>query len=122
MVHGTHYDLPHIPFVCFDIIGKHALNYDDFNSRLPDWFPRPHLLHQGGPCSVEEALAILGEYGHHGAQEQTEGCVWRVERANWRGPAHRLNIIAKYIRRPADQNGRFMKGLEWNVSIEDLLC
>ena len=44
------------------------------------------------PISVDAAMDLLGVNGFHGAQEQIEGAVWRVER---RGV---FDFMAKFVR------------------------
>jgi len=131
--HGTLYKLEHIPFVPFDIMIDtqrsgvsikgipNRLNYETFNFRLPGWFPRPKLLHIGGPLSIEESLDLLGEFGFHGALERTEGVVYRVEREE------KIDFLAKYIRRSPRCNGRYLKdefGNQkeiWNMNPKEVL-
>jgi hypothetical protein len=45
-----------------------------------------------GPTTVETAMQILGDRGFHGAQEQAEGAVWRVERNG------AVDFLVKYVR------------------------
>jgi len=46
--HGTKYSLQHEPFVPFDLLGPGgAKTFEEFNSIVPDFFTRPHLLHIG---------------------------------------------------------------------------
>ncbi|MCK5726812.1 MAG: nucleotidyl transferase AbiEii/AbiGii toxin family protein [Thiotrichaceae bacterium] len=96
MVHGTHYNLTHEPFVAFDLftLTNKALNYNDFRERIDHVdaaFIAPHLIHYGTPYHLELALKKLGT-GHHGSTDNAEGLIWRLER-NQR-PAFK----AKYVR------------------------
>jgi hypothetical protein len=103
--HGTRYQLPHEPFVTFDLmIGPQRLVYDEFISRVaPGEFTTPHLLHRGGPLSIEDALQQLNGYGFHGALDPVEGAVWRVERNELirpNGSERRwlVDFLVKYVR------------------------
>ena len=94
MVHGTHYDLPHEPFVAFDVfdISNRVLSYSEFNARADrGGFSTPHLVHQGGPIPLSDALEKLGP-GFHGSRETPEGLIFRLERNG--KPAFK----AKYVR------------------------
>jgi len=94
MVHGTHYQLQHEPFVAFDIFDakNKELNYDSFTKRIKiSGFISPFLIHYGGVCSLELALNVLGN-GYHGSIiDKPEGLIWRLERNN------KINFKAKYI-------------------------
>lgn len=92
--HGTKYRLTHEEFVAFDIMRgpTERLSYIDFMSRVVPEFVMPKVLSVGDPCSVDEAMERLGKFGHHGATEPAEGCVWRVER---RG---KVDFLAKFVR------------------------
>lgn len=91
--HGTIYNLPHEPFVAFDIMkSDERLNYSQFSDRLAGKFTVPKLLHCGGPFSISDAIKALGEYGYHGAKDPVEGAVWRVERNG------KVDFLCKYVR------------------------
>lgn len=104
--HGTLYK-PDAPLICFDV-------FDEANKRLPHDDARrtiealgltgARVVSDGGPVSVDAALAALGERGFHGAQEQIEGAVWRVER---RGV---FDFLAKYVR-PEKVDGKYLEGV-----------
>lgn len=99
--HGTLYDLPHEPFVVFDImIDERRLPYDDFFERVKGVFVTPTLVSYGPPIHVEEAMDILGPHGGHGA-EQVEGLVYRVERRN------EVDFLAKWVR-PDKIDGKYL--------------
>lgn len=100
--HGTRYDLPHEPFVVFDLMrGSVRTPYETFVSRVAGTFIVPHVLHIGAPCPVARAMELLGTYGYHGALEPAEGAVWRVERAG------KVVLVAKYVR-PAKVDGKYL--------------
>ena len=94
MAHGTVYDLPHEPFVAFDLFRDGArLPFDHFSALMRSHgVTMPKLLSDGPPMSIEAADAALGEFGHHGALEMAEGCVWRVERDG------KVDYLAKFVR------------------------
>lgn len=112
--HGTKYELQHEPFVAFDLLGPGgAKTLDVFNSIVPSFFPRPYVLHEGGPITTQEADILLGEFGHHGALELAEGCVYRVEREG------KLDFMAKYVRKEK-KIGQYLGDHEevWNLGLE----
>jgi hypothetical protein len=92
--HGTRYNLQHEPFVVFDIMKQHErLGYNEFCKRVSlGNFIVPKLLHRGGSISVENALNLLTKYGWHGAIDEVEGCVWRVERKG------QVDFLCKYLK------------------------
>jgi hypothetical protein len=94
LAHGTRYQLPHGPFVAFDLMdrGGTRLGRDLVEARVGRRLPRPHLLHDGGSLSVVSALERLGDHGHHGAIDPAEGVVYRLERGG------RLVTLAKWVR------------------------
>ena len=58
-----------------------ALCHDVLQNRVNEYgFITPHVIHIGGPLSIEDAMKKLGKYGCHGAIDPVEGCVWRIER------------------------------------------
>ncbi len=117
LAHGTRYDLPHEPFVPFDLIrnGWERSTTTQFYDRIqPLGFHGPHLLHRGGPLALEEAKLQLdhrearenptdGEpyYGYHRALDSAEGVVYRVER---RGA---VDFLAKWVQ-PAKVDGCYL--------------
>lgn len=114
--HGTRYDLPHEPFVAFDLMTKHTrLCYDDFKERVDKFdFITPKVIHIGGALTVEEALKGI-EVSGHGACDPVEGCVWRVERNaqlnnNTNQRTWKVDFLVKYVR-PDKEDGLYMKDL-----------
>ncbi|MBV7327439.1 hypothetical protein KFU94_04095 [Chloroflexi bacterium TSY] len=102
--HGTKYNLPHEPFVAFDLmVGEERMPYDPFAERVRlGEFIVPALVHRGGALSIENALSQLGEYGQHGALDPIEGAIWRVERdkptGNKRIKKRIVDFLVKYVR------------------------
>lgn len=89
--HGTRYELHHDPFVLFDLmVGKRRAPLLEVIGRARD-FTLPAGI-ADGPTSVEDALAALGEFGHHGATDPVEGAVWRVERRD------EVDFLVKWVR------------------------
>ncbi|MCH8346623.1 MAG: hypothetical protein IIC87_06825 [Chloroflexi bacterium] len=91
--HGTKYELPHEPFVAFDLMRKHErVTVKELTSRVAlAGFVTPSLIHQGFPISVAAVRTSLDQSAH-GAQGGAEGAVWRVER---RG---KVDFLAKWVR------------------------
>ncbi len=124
--HGTRYDLPHEPFVAFDLmIEKERLVYDRFLSRVVNgYFVTPYLIHRGDPISVEKAMKDLGKFGYHGATDPVEGIVYRVERNKiidrQGGRKHVVDFLVKYVR-PDKKDGMYLENVSggnplWNWS------
>lgn len=109
VAHGTKYVLKHEPFVAFDIMDNKnkRMSYDDFvtKSNMGE-FIKPKVLSYGPPISIDAVESILGKNGHHGAIEEAEGAVWRVERnvlndkkiGNRGGRHWEVNFLVKYVR------------------------
>lgn len=91
--HGTRYDLPHEPFVVFDLmVGHNRIVVDALLWRLaPVGFTMPYRIHTGGPITIVEVLPFLTKWGH-GARDLVEGAVWRVERQG------KVDFLAKWVR------------------------
>ncbi len=122
VAHGTKYDLPHEPFVLFDIMTqKHKrMPFDEFNKRIElGKFIKPYLLSDGPPLSINEAMKKLNIYGFHGAKEPVEGAVWRIERnilndarkGNAYGRHYIVDFLVKYVR-PDKEDGKYLNGDE----------
>lgn len=108
MAHGTIYTLDpdKYPFVVFDVTrnGK-RLPFDAMRQKARDLdFITPHVISDGAPLSIEDALSSLGDYGFHGAKEQVEGAVWKVERKG------QYEFMAKYVR-PTKIDGKYLPEL-----------
>lgn len=103
MAHGTRYDLSHDPFVAFDITrdGKRVC-HDELQERCGEYaVTTAHVISDGPPISIADAMMLLGERGHHGAVEAIEGAVWRVERRD------AFDFLAKYVR-PDKSDGKYL--------------
>jgi hypothetical protein len=100
--HGTIYDLPHDPFVAFDIIeGKSRKIWNETQTRCQSYgIITANTFHQGTPLDIPEALKLLGQ-GKHGAVDPVEGAVWRVERMG------KVDFLAKYVR-PEKIDGAYL--------------
>jgi len=120
VAHGTKYDLPHEPFVAFDIMySKHQrITFDAFTERAAvGEFITPKIISDGPPMSIECALSTLGEFGFHGAKEPIEGAVWRVERSklidkskgNIAGRKPVVDFLVKYVK-PEKIDGKYLNG------------
>ena len=92
--HGTIYT-PSSPLICFDAFdaGNKRLSHDLAHGLFAALgLQGAHVISDGPPISVDAAMDLLGVNGFHGAQEQIEGAVWRVER---RGV---FDFMAKFVR------------------------
>ena len=111
--HGTRYTLENQgPFAAFDIMeGATRLPYEQFIARTHSIFPVPYVLFEGrGACRVNYALERLGTHGHHGALDEVEGCVWRVERKGV------VDFVCKYVR-PTKKDGVYLPELSGDVPV-----
>lgn len=91
--HGTKYELIHEPFVVFDIMtGTKRITHQELIARVLNvGLITPCPIHIGGPLSVESAMDKLTK-SNHGALEEVEGAVWRVERKGV------VDFLCKYVR------------------------
>lgn len=127
--HGTRYKLPHEPFVAFDIMrGTKRAPYPEVLDRTAGRFTLPHTVHVGNSLSIADAMALLGEYGKHGALDPIEGAMWRVERNELidpkRGGDRRwiVDFLAKFVRQDK-ADGAYLESVTgqptvWNESPE----
>lgn len=114
LAHGTIYDLPHEPFVAFDLMtGQERATFDELTERLNGGFVMPRLLHRGAPLSVEAMLELLEPSGH-GARGGAEGAVWRVERFVPQRKKKVVDFLAKYVR-PDKVDGLYLPKLSDEV-------
>lgn len=117
MAHGTRYDLFHEPFVVFDImLGKARFSYSTFYDRVKQYdFVTPNLIHHGGPCSIEKAMDALKDGGDHGAVDEVEGAIWRIER---RGVVDFLTKFVKHNKQDGAYFAEVNNGMHtWNINI-----
>ena len=114
LAHGTRYELPHCPLVIFDCTrnGKRLLFDRTREIATNAGIPHATVLSDGPPCTVQEATALLGRNGHHGAdpEEGPEGAVWRVERGGV------FDFIAKWVN-PKKIDGRYLPELAGQGSV-----
>ncbi len=111
--HGTRYELHHEPFVVFDIMmeQKRCL-YNEMKARCTEHsFVTPRLISYGYPYSIEKALKAI-EISGHGAIDQVEGVVWRVERNRLKDKHSgqrewKFDFICKYVR-PDKVDGKYL--------------
>ena len=100
--HGTRYNLPHEPFVVFDIMRgiERSLAATVADRCALASLVTPRLIHVGGPISIEAVLSVLEPSGH-GALDPVEGAVWRVERNGV------VDFLGKYVR-PEKVDGKYL--------------
>jgi hypothetical protein len=98
--HGTRYDLPHEPFIMFDImVGMERMPWSEVETRaLLNDFVTPQLIYWPEdtptfkPLTIENAQAFFQKHGSaHGAIDAIEGAVWRVERQG------KVDFLAKWV-------------------------
>lgn len=117
MAHGTRYKLPHEPFVPFDLItGTERTIYSEFEARVKQYdFIVPNLLHIGGSFSVENMIKAICKSGH-GALDEVEGAIWRVERKS------KVDFLCKYVHHHKQDGKYFSKvtgqGEVWNCDVD----
>ncbi len=110
--HGTRYNLPHEPFVAFDImIENKRLIFNDFLERVGKYnFVVPKVLHKGEPLSIEAMLKLI-KISAHGAIDPVEGAVWRIERNflnnKIRQRTWKVDFLVKYVR-PNKKDGIYL--------------
>lgn len=105
---GTKYNLPHEPFVPFDIIqGKERLTFKECAKRLREHdFTMPQTLSIGQPLCIETALTLC-ETSAHGAIEEVEGAIWRIERKG------KVDFLCKFVK-PSKVDGKYLKSDVFN--------
>lgn len=113
--HGTRYNLIHEPFVPFDImVGETRASFSIFEQIVKQYdFTIPAVIHVGAPLSIEDGMNNLGAYGRHGAIDEVEGLIYRVERKG------EVDFLTKYVR-PDKQDGKYLPELNndqitWNI-------
>ncbi|MFY9222856.1 MAG: hypothetical protein WAQ98_09315, partial [Blastocatellia bacterium] len=79
-------------------------------------FVTPKLLHRGKSISIEAVMGLLNGKGFHGAIDEVEGAVWRIERNELinRGKGGERQIVVdflvKYVR-PDKIDGHYLPEL-----------
>lgn len=104
--HGTLYDGVN-SLIGFDVFGpdNKRLPHDDARRVMSDLgIHGAYVISDGPPISVDAAMDMLNVNGFHGATEQVEGAVWRVER---RGA---FDFMAKFVRHDK-QDGKYLAGV-----------
>lgn len=100
--HGTRYNLPHAPFVAFDLMRvQERLTYHQFLLRvLPHYNVIPRLIHIGQAFKLEHAKKAIQVSGH-GAIDPVEGVVYRCERNK------KVDFLCKWVR-PDKIDGKYL--------------
>lgn len=108
--HGTIYNLPHGPFVAFDImVGDNRLKVDEFSERTLGAIPIAATLFyaEGAAIPLAEVEAAT-ERSRHGAVGPAEGAVYRLERfRSSSGKPMYHQFLAKWVR-PDKQDGSYL--------------
>lgn len=109
--HGTRYDLPHEPFVVFDLMRGHdrAPTSEVMYRCEEQGFVTPRMIHRGGPISIDAVVKMLEPSGH-GAIDPVEGAVWRVERKGV------VDFLGKYVRE-SKVDGLYLENLSGKAPI-----
>ena len=88
LAHALVYDLPHVPFVAFDLMrGTKRATQAEVLARIAGRLPTPQVLATGPTAVVDVVDATPG----HGSRIM-EGMVWRVERKG------KVDFLAKWVR------------------------
>lgn len=109
-VHSIRYPNIENPFIAFDLFKnkKDRCSWDEMQTLcIKNDIPTAFLLSKGPSCSIEEAMELLGTYGHHGAIDEAEGAVWRIERKGV------CDFLGKYVR-PGKKDGEYFDNIQWN--------
>jgi hypothetical protein len=111
--HGTLYNLPHEPFVVFDLMeGNKRITYKELINVVCGKFITARLLHFGQPVTTDWIMDRIDlDKSFHGAQDPIEGAVWRVERKG------EVDFLAKYVR-PDYIPGKYLDDNCWLWSPE----
>jgi len=101
--HGTRYALKHEPFVAFDIMrGTKREVWHEVSVRATEHgFTTPSTPSVGPPRSIEDVYRRVAEDNHHGALDEVEGVVYRVERKGV------VDFLAKWVR-PDKKDGCYL--------------
>ncbi len=111
--HGTHYRLPHGPFVPFDIMnGPIRLPWLEFKNRIGPLLPLPHL-YASTFMQPAQLFAQIG-CGQHGSLTVPEGFIYRQERGNASGQS-KVIAIKKWVR-PDYLAGQYFEDQEATLS------
>lgn len=97
-VHSLEYNLPHEPFIAFDLINSNneRLIYDKLIDICSQYdVMTAGLIHRDSPITIKDAMKKLGN-GFHGCMEQAEGVVYKCERNG------KVVFLAKYVRDKID--------------------
>lgn len=120
--HGTIYPrAADHPWVVFDLMkGTERATLDELMYRSRGLLFLPHLIHKGGPISVDTAIQKHRAFAY--PCDEIEGVVYRVERAG------AVDFLAKYVRQDK-QDGKYLPGCHgnegdpvWNVNVEKWAC
>ena len=111
--HGTRYNLPHEPFVGFDLMrGSIRSTWDELRDHASCFdIITPRLLSDGAAFSIESALKSI-EVSGHGAIDPVEGAIWRVERID----TGKVDFLVKYVR-PEKKDGCYLPEINGKTAI-----
>lgn len=114
LAHGTKYNLPHEPFVAFDImLNNERLIVHEFYTRAKAHdFITPRIIHTGSSFAVSGMIEEIKTSGH-GAIDEVEGAIWRIERKG------KVDFLCKYVHHHK-QDGKYFA--EFNNGIDTWNC
>lgn len=110
---GTRYNLPHEPFVVFDIMRgtKRAIVNEVCSRTMPLDFIAPRIISTGKVLPIETAMALVEPSGH-GAIDPVEGVIYRVERKG------EVDFLTKFVRHDKEDGKYFPENnngiITWN--------
>lgn len=116
MAHGTKYNLPHEPFVAFDLMtGDARVPYEQFLARVGQFeITTPNLLHIGGALPFLDAVSAIDK-SVHGSIDEVEGVIYRVERMG------EVDFLCKFVHHHKQDGKYFPENNDgtvyWNCDI-----
>jgi len=117
--HGTMYNLPHEPFVAFDLMkGNKRATWEVFTATIGDYFEYPYTIAMA-PMRPYNAMKLFDQE-RHGAIDPIEGLIYRVERHG------KVDFLTKYVRHDK-QDGKYLPENNgtgqpiWNIDVTPYL-
>jgi hypothetical protein len=105
------------------MVGNRRVVFDEMVERVAVGnFTTPKVIHRGSPITIEEALGRLDIFGYHGAIDEVEGIVWRIERNELVYPGKsserkwKVDFVVKYVR-PDKVDGCYLPEISGNEPV-----
>ena len=112
--HGTKYNLPHEPYVVFDLMTNHdRLIFKEFLERVEKYnFIVPRMIYMGRtPQPIEGVIKhIKNNLGGHGNIDPVEGVVYRCERKE------KVDFLSKYVMNDKE-DGKYLPEISGNDEV-----